>query len=93
LSKSFKGADAMSDNAHKKCYGKMFPSVLPPEAGRVVSGKVFTYELVRAGAMLVSQRKAAANMAEWDDCLQCPEFDPCHKLSAGRLALETAVTG
>ena len=71
----------------------MFPSVLPPQADRLVSGKVFSFEIVRAGGMLVSQRRVATNMQEWNDCLECPEFDHCYKLCTGRLAMEAAIAG
>jgi hypothetical protein len=83
----------MSQDRHKKCYGTMFPSILPPEADRLVSGKVFSYELRRAGGMFVSHRKVATNTVEWDDCLKCPEFDHCYKLCMGRFALEAALSG
>lgn len=81
----------MSQNDHKKCYGTMFPSVLTLEADRVVSGKVFAFEIVRAGGTFVSHRKVAINREEWDDCLACADFDHCYKLSSARLALESAV--
>jgi hypothetical protein len=58
-----------------------------------VSGKVFSYQLKRAGGTFVSHRTVAVNMAEWDDCLKCPEFDHCYKLCTGRLALEAAISG
>jgi hypothetical protein len=83
----------MPQNDHKKCYGTMFPSILPAEADRIVSGKVFSFEIVRAGGAWVSHRRVATNMQEWDDCLECPEFEHCYKLCTGRLALETAIAG
>ncbi|MGO8749460.1 MAG: hypothetical protein ACLQNE_26165 [Thermoguttaceae bacterium] len=82
----------MRSNPQKTSYGTMFPSILPPEADRLVSGKVFSYELTRAGGFLVSHRRVAVNMAEWDDCLKCPEFDHCYKLCMGRFALEAAIS-
>jgi hypothetical protein len=83
----------MAQDDHKKCYGTMFPSTLPPEANRPVPGKVFSFEVVRAGGTFVSHRRVAADVAEWDDCLQCPEFDHCYKLCMGKFALEQAVAG
>jgi hypothetical protein len=83
----------VSQNDHKKCYGGMFPSVLSWEADRVNSGKVFSFEIVRAGGTFVSRRRVATDMPEWDDCLECPEFEHCYKLCTARLVLETAVTG
>ena len=83
----------MSQDAHKKCYGTMFPTILHPEADRLVSGKVFSFELKRAGGMFVSDRRVAVNMEQWDDCLECPEFEHCYKLCMGRTALEAAIKG
>ena len=62
----------MSQHDRKKCYGTMFPSVLPLEADKIVAGKVFSFEIVRAGGAWVSHRRVATNMQEWDDCLECP---------------------
>ncbi len=82
----------MTQSSHKDCYGTMFPSILTRDAEKLISGKVFAYELIRAGGFLVSHRKVAVNMAEWDDCLRCPEFDHCYKLCMGRFALEAAIS-
>jgi len=83
----------MCKHDHKKCYGTMFPSILSAEADQVVSGKVFSFEIVRAGGMLVSHRRVATNTQEWNDCLECSEFEHCYKLCTGRLALEAAIAG
>jgi deferrochelatase/peroxidase EfeB len=71
----------------------MFPSILPLEADKTVSGKVFSFEIVRAGGTFVSYRRVATNMQEWNDCLECPEFEHCYQLCMGRLALEAAIEG
>jgi hypothetical protein len=56
-----------------------------------VSGKVFTIELRRVGGMFVLDRRIAVNMEEWDDCVACPEFEDCYKLSLGKVTLEAAI--
>jgi hypothetical protein len=78
---------------HKPCYGMMFPSVMTWEANRVARGKVFSFEIVRADGTFVSHRKISVDRQEWDDCLDCPEFEHCYKLCTGRLALESAIAG
>ncbi len=83
----------MSQGGHKNCYGTMFPPILRLEADKIVPGKVFSFEIVRAGGTFVSHRRVAANIQEWDDCLDCPEFEHCYKLCTGRLALEAAIAG
>ena len=35
--------------------------------------------------MFVSDRRIAVNMAQWDDCLACPEWEDCYKLSVGKV--------
>jgi hypothetical protein len=42
--------------------------------------------------MFRSDRKVAVDIAAWDACRECPEFDGCYKLSFGRLALESAIS-
>ena len=42
----------MRQDDHKTCYGTMFPSLLPPKADRLVSGRVFAYELNGPGGPL-----------------------------------------
>ena len=81
----------MSQHDHKQCYGTMFPTTLRADADRLVSGKAFSFELRRIGGMFVSDRRIAVNMEQWDDCLACPEFEDCYKLSLGKLALEAAI--
>ena len=36
-------------------------------------------------------RTVTANMQQWDECQECPDFDGCYKLSMAKLALETAI--
>jgi hypothetical protein len=81
----------MAQHDHKKCYGSLFPSTLCAEADKPMSGKVFSFELKRVGGMFVLDRRTAVNMEQWDDCLACPEFEDCYKLSLGKLALEAAI--
>ncbi len=83
----------MAQDNHKKCYGEMFPSILYRDAEKLMSGKAFVFELRRAGAMFVSDRTVTVKMEEWDDCLACPQFDDCYKLSLAKLTLEAAVAG
>ncbi len=84
---------ATSQHDHKKCYGTMFPSTLRADADKLISGKAFEFELRRAGGMFVTDRRVAVKIEEWDNCLACPEFDGCYKLSLGKLSLEAAIAG
>ena len=42
--------------------------------------------LMRAG------RNIQTDIAEWDDCIACPEFEHCYELCMAKLALENAIS-
>lgn len=83
----------MSDATHKECFGKMFPDDLHLKHNEPNKGKVFTVCLKTAGGIVQvsADRSIEANVEEWDDCQQCPEFDSCYKLCLAKVALESAV--
>ena len=76
---------------HKHCYGTMFHDSLHFGVNDNMQGKVFTFELDSAG-LTRSQRSIQSNIAEWDDCVACPEFEHCYKLCMAKLALESAIS-
>ena len=51
-----------------------------------MKGKVFSFELDAVG-LARSDRLVKADLEEWDDCLECPEFDHCYKLCMAKLTL------
>lgn len=75
---------------HKDCYGAMFPDVLPKDMTGEHTGKIFSYRIENIG-LSRGQRRVDADMAAWDDCLQCSEFEHCYKLSMGKLTLQSAI--
>ena len=77
-------------NKHKSCYGTMFHETLHFAENKEMKGKVFSFELDGVG-LGRSSRSIDANIAEWDDCLACPEFDHCYKLCMAKMALEAAI--
>lgn len=78
---------------HQPCYGRLFPDVLHAHNDRPAHGKVFSLTLATAGGLWRSDRHIDADAQQWDECLACPDFDGCYKLSMGRLALEAAAAG
>ncbi len=76
---------------HKHCYGTMFHDSLHFAVNDKMQGKVFAFEL-DSGGLGRSQRQVQADIAEWDDCIACKEFDDCYKLCMAKLALETAIS-
>ena len=77
---------------HKACYGTMFHETLHFSTNRAMNGKVFSFELDSMG-LARSDRVVNADIAEWDDCLDCPEFDHCYKFCMAKLTLEGAIAG
>jgi len=75
---------------HKTCYGTMFHDTLHFKTNEEMKGKVFSYELDTIG-LGRSNRLRKANISEWDDCLECAEFDHCYKFCMAKLALEAAI--
>lgn len=70
----------------------MFHETLHFNTNKQMRGKVFGFELDSIG-LARSDRSVAVDIEEWDDCLECPEFDHCYKLCMAKLALEAAVAG
>lgn len=81
----------MSKNEHKECFGAMFPDDLHLKDGQENKGKVFSVWVERVGGMIRGDRRIKADVEEWDDCQQCPEFDSCYKLSLAKTTLESVV--
>jgi len=77
---------------HRPCYGAMFPHPLRvTEPGRS-TGNVFSLVAASPAGMCRARPRVEINRAQWDHCLQCPEFEHCYKLSMAKLALETAAS-
>jgi len=81
----------MAPDDHKSCYGGMFPDPLHPDNDRRIKGKVYSYILSTAGGLIRNDRQVSADIREWDDCRQCPEFSHCYQLCLGKLALQGAI--
>ena len=77
---------------HKACYGTMFHDTLHFQTNKAMKGKVFGFELDAIG-LGRSDRLVAADISEWDDCLDCPEFEHCYKFCMAKLALGAAIAG
>lgn len=80
----------MSTKNHKSCYGTMFHETLHFQENMAMRGKVFSFELNRIG-LGRSSRMIDADIAEWDDCLDCEEYEHCYKFCVGKLLLQTAI--
>lgn len=82
----------MNGNEHRPCYGAMFPDALHPRQDRKVCGKALSYTLTTAGGLWRADRTVEVNHEGWEECLHCPEFEACYKLSLAKLTLQTAVS-
>lgn len=80
----------MATRTHKSCYGTMFHETLHFRENVPMRGKVFSFELARIG-LARSDRKMKANITEWDDCIDCEEFEHCYRFCMAKLLLQTAI--
>lgn len=80
----------MNARNHKSCYGTMFHELLHFQENEPMQGKVFSFELDRSG-LARSNRRITADIAEWDDCIECEEFDHCYKFCMAKLLLQNAL--
>lgn len=75
---------------HRTCYGKMFPDVLPDDLTGQHIGKAFSFSIENIG-LSRGQRSVDVDIAAWDECLSCGEFEDCYKLSMAKLTLQSAI--
>jgi hypothetical protein len=85
------GDMTMDASDHKTCYGCLFPGVLDVVSDRLMKGQVLSYTVHTPGGIGRFRREVGIDVAEWDRCRSCSEFDHCYKLSMAKLAMETAV--
>jgi hypothetical protein len=83
----------MSTKEHRECFGTMFPDDLHLKTDQPNKGKVFTVLMGSMGGMMTvrADRKIKADVEQWDDCQQCPEFNSCYKLCLAKVTLESAI--
>jgi hypothetical protein len=74
-------------NSEPECYGRMFPPVVSLAHNEPVEGKVFGYQVDHPG-MAVTRRIVTANRGAWRQCLECPGFEGCYRLSTGTVLME-----
>lgn len=76
--------------ARKPCYGTMFPDVVAPFDTGIRRGKALSFEIKNIG-LARGERRVEVSEKEWDDCLGCPDFETCYKLSTAKLMLQNAI--
>lgn len=84
----------MSQIQHKECFGTMFPDDLHLRNNQPNKGKVFTVTMEKVSGGVVpthTNRSIKADIEQWDDCHQCPEFESCYKLCLAKVTLESAI--
>ncbi len=77
----------MSSIPHKSCYGTM----LPHGQRHHSDGKAFKLHEVGPVGMMVRSRVVETDLAEWDDCRACEEFQHCYQLCVARVAIESVI--
>jgi hypothetical protein len=76
---------------HKACYGTMFHDTLHYKVGKEMKGKAFSFELVPLG-LAPPTPQIEVDIAQWDDCVACHEFDHCYRLCIAKLTLASAIS-
>jgi len=81
----------MGKNEHKSCYGAMFPAVSRFSDEKGMSAKVLSLGVRTPVGVVPRRRKVTVNLEEWNDCLECLEFERCYKLCMGSVILEAVI--
>jgi hypothetical protein len=81
----------MITRAHPNCYGAMFP--IGREAPETGPGAGKALHVVRTNpvGMAPAVKRVEVDSAGWDECVHCPQFDECYRLSMAKLSLQTAL--
>jgi hypothetical protein len=56
-----------------------------------VSGKVFGYQVDFPGVS-ATKRGVTVDREAWEECVGCPEFEGCYRISTGTILMELALT-
>lgn len=74
-----------------ECYGKMFPDLLKLEINEPNRAAVATVFLESVG-IGIQGKKLTIDKAQWVQCVECPDFDHCYKLSLAKALLQHVVS-
>ena len=74
----------MEVRKHADCYGKLFPS----GGGKETPGIVFA--LTNSLSGVIHSQRVAVDLAAWDRCTGCAEFEGCYRLSTAKLLADFA---
>lgn len=72
------------------CHGHMFPDLGEIRVNHPTSGKVFTV-LVESCGVGFQKREITVDQVQWEQCLECPHFESCQRLSSSTLLLQEAI--
>ena len=69
-----------------ECYGEMFPEILWRSGSVDRRGKVFNF-CSEVKGLAPPEATVDYDPIEWEDCLNCADFDSCYKLSNAKVLL------
>ena len=75
---------------HRRCYGRLFPSMASYQSGKQHTDGVFGYVFQQPGTVRCPP-DITVDLAEWDHCAACGDLTACLQLSTARITLEAAV--
>ena len=76
---------------HKDCFANMLPEGPGHELRDSSAGKALAWQSIPSGGLSSPERRVEIDIAEWDDCRQCDEFDSCYRLSMAKLSLASVL--
>jgi len=74
---------------HKTCYGTMFQK-LPGINQQSDAHEFAVTDKVKSHGLAIPDHIERVNIAAWDDCVACVEFETCYKLATARLLVKAA---
>jgi hypothetical protein len=74
----------------KSCFGTIYPDLQQVDFGKRVNGKVFQIFIDTRGPGH-RERKLDIDLAAWEDCRRCEDFQDCYQFSSARLEVQQAL--
>lgn len=83
-------ATLIDSNQADSCYGGLFPELAATRYNQHNRGRVFGVRVEKCGVG-IQNKDITVDREAWANCLKCPDFDDCYKLSMAKLAFESGV--
>ena len=78
------------DKTTRECFGRIFPDLGMARVNMPNQGKAFTAAIESRGIGIQGE-ELSVDEKQWKECMECPEFDGCYRLSVAKLLFQSAV--